>query len=192
MNRRAFSAAPLVIASCGSSDAPSASTASAASLPCEVEEVLLRDCRRCHSSPPAIDAPMPLIDAADVREPARSDPGMSIVTRIGERIQDPVAPMPRGGRLSASDLATLDAWLGGGAPSREAGATCRDAGGIATIGAGPASCRAHPMNVRCSSRTAPPPRPTRPTRSSQTREIPPCASRGRHRRRRRKRRRLPR
>lgn len=121
----------LVAASCSSSSGGSAggiASSASSALPCAVDDVLARNCRSCHSSPPKFGAPMPLATLADVRAASPSQAGKPVATRIGERIHDPVAPMPQGGQLDAADLATLDTWIAAGAPAAEASATCADAG----------------------------------------------------------------
>jgi hypothetical protein len=78
---------------------------------------------------------MSLGSVADVRALSPSDHSKPVSTRMGERIHDPVAPMPQGGHLSASDLAVLDGWLAAGAPAADsARAACVDAGGLADAG----------------------------------------------------------
>ncbi len=120
----------LVAVSCrssdGESDGPLAASASSA-LPCAVDDVLARSCRGCHSSPPEFGAAMPLETLADLRAGSPSEFGKPVYRRVGERIHDPVAPMPQGGRLDAADLATLDTWIAAGAPAAEGSATCTDA-----------------------------------------------------------------
>lgn len=109
---------------------PAATASASQGLPCAVDEVLARNCRQCHSSPPKFGAPMPLANVADVRAPSPTDPSKPVSTRMGERIHDPVAPMPQGGRLSPADLAVLDGWIAAGAPAADGEvATCGDAGG---------------------------------------------------------------
>ena len=104
------------------------SSASGLGLPCDVDRVLAKNCRSCHGAPPRYGAPMPLMTLDDVRAKAKTDAQKTIATKIGERIHDAVAPMPQGGKLSAEDMATLDAWIAGGASGAASSAACTDAG----------------------------------------------------------------
>lgn len=128
MKKIACAFALTAVASCSSNQTAEPSPNAAASLPCDVEDVLARNCRSCHAAPPKYGAPMSLVSLADVRAPSKSNAQKTVATKIGERIHDPVAPMPQGGKLSAKDMAILDAWVAGGAPAGEAGKTCTDAG----------------------------------------------------------------
>ncbi|MBX3191486.1 MAG: hypothetical protein KF819_31110 [Labilithrix sp.] len=120
-------------ASCSSNEsAGPTERSSTTSLPCDVDDVLERNCRSCHSSPPKFGAPVALVSADDLAAPSKSDPSKSVATRVGERIHDPVAPMPQGAKLSAADMATLDTWIAGGAKAIQG--TCADAGSIADAG----------------------------------------------------------
>lgn len=131
-----LASALLASASCRASDDEAPQSSASSALPCDVDDVLARQCRHCHSSPPKFGAPMPLVTGADVRAAAPSDPAKPVYARMGERIHDPVAPMPQGGRLSTSDLGILDAWIARGAPASNDGATC-DGGSGGGPDAGP-------------------------------------------------------
>jgi hypothetical protein len=109
------------------------SPSSSESLPCNVDDVLARNCRKCHSAPPKFGAPMPLVTFDDLHAPAKSDGHKAVFTRVGEKIHDPVAPMPQGGTLSAADMAILDEWVAAGAPAGVG--TCSDAGAVVDAGA---------------------------------------------------------
>ncbi len=103
------------------------------SLPCDVDAVLARSCRSCHSSPPAYGAPMPLLTLDDLHADAKLTPGKKVFEMVGARIHDDAAPMPQAPnpRLGGADLATLDAWVAAGAPAGAAactGAPAPDAG----------------------------------------------------------------
>lgn len=111
-------AASLAVA-CSASDgaAPTADNPDAgtvapggSALPCDVDAVLAKNCRQCHSSPPSFGAPMPLLTLADLRGEAKSGGGKKVFERVGVRIHDDAAPMPQAPnpRLSPADTATLD------------------------------------------------------------------------------------
>jgi cytochrome c551/c552 len=87
-------------------------------LPCAVEKILVANCQKCHAATPLYGAPMPLVTAADLHAPSKSDPSKKVYERVGVRIHDTAKPMPQppNAPLSAADTATLDAWIASGAP----------------------------------------------------------------------------
>ena len=87
-------------------------------LPCDVDDVLARRCRDCHFDPPRFGAPMPLITWDDLHAPSKSDPSKPVYVRVGEKLHDPVKPMPQPPNppLSDPDMKTMDTWIGLGAP----------------------------------------------------------------------------
>jgi hypothetical protein len=91
-------------------------------LPCDVARVLHDVCQACHSAPPALGAPMPLVTYDDTQAPSKSNPAEPVWQRMKARLHDPKSPMPPTAPLAPSDLAALDAWLGAGAPRSDA--TC--------------------------------------------------------------------
>ena len=93
-------------------------------LPCDVQRVLADNCWKCHSSPPKFGAPMPLTTHAQLIAAATSDATKKVHERVVKRIHDDAAPMPQAPnpRLSAADMAVLDAWSAAGAPASTA--TC--------------------------------------------------------------------
>lgn len=92
-------------------------------LPCEVQKVLASHCQSCHSAQPQYGAPMPLMTLADLRAPAVSDASKAVYTLVKARTHDAARTMPPkpNAALEAADLATLDAWIDGGAAT---GAAC--------------------------------------------------------------------
>jgi len=102
----------------------------ATDLPCDVDAVLAKSCRQCHSSPPSYGAPMPLLSSADLHASAKSNASKKVFELVGARIHDDVAPMPQAPnpRLSAADMATLDTWIASGAPAGTTSCTSEDAG----------------------------------------------------------------
>lgn len=110
-----------------------------AGLPCDVDAVLAKSCRSCHSSSPQFGAPMPLVTLADLHADAKLTSGKKVYEVVGKRIHDDAAPMPQppNPRLGNADLATLDTWIAAGAP---AGTTaCGDTDGGTPI-VQPLSC----------------------------------------------------
>lgn len=110
-------------------------------LPCDVDAVLARNCRKCHSAPPLFGAPMPLNNLADLRADAKQTAGKKVYEQVGVRIHDEASPMPQAPnpRLSPADTATLDSWIAAGAPAGTAACTgaAPDAG---SGGPAPLSC----------------------------------------------------
>lgn len=119
-------------AGCGGAE-PSA--ASGASLPADVARVIQASCASCHASAPRFGAPMPLVTYADTQRAALSAPARRVWQLMGERVHDPVRPMPAT-RLSAPDLAVIDAWVAAGAPGCT-GPAC----GTVNVGEGPGPVR---------------------------------------------------
>ena len=88
-------------------------------LPCDVDAIIAKNCRKCHDSTPKYGAPMPLTNAADLHAPAKTNPGRRVYELVPERIADDKSPMPQppNARLSAADRATIAAWASAGAPA---------------------------------------------------------------------------
>lgn len=89
-----------------------------ASLPCEVETVLATACATCHTNPPNSASKVPLESRADFFAPAASADDRTVAEVALARLHDATNPMPPPTEppLSPGQLATLDAWLTGGAP----------------------------------------------------------------------------
>jgi len=128
------------------STTPAAAPASA--LPCAVADVLARRCQSCHSATPQYGAPMPLVTLGDLRAPAPGDPTRRVHEDVGVRIHDDAQPMPKtpNPRLDAADLATLDAWIAGGAPA--SGDACPPSGSAPSPQAGVALSCAPDLHIR--------------------------------------------
>lgn len=89
-------------------------------LPDDVDAVLEKHCRECHSDPPRVYAPMPLVSWEDAHTFAPGhDSGPAIYELIERRIHDDHHPMPPITRdpLPASAKDTLDAWIFDCAPA---------------------------------------------------------------------------
>jgi copper type II ascorbate-dependent monooxygenase-like protein len=93
------------------------------SIPCDVQEVLDRQCTTCHGEMPRYGAPMSLWGAGDWRVPAVGDPTHSVYEQAIVRIDDAARPMPPTMPMPADDDAILRAWLAAGAPA-DATASC--------------------------------------------------------------------
>ncbi len=99
-------------------------------LPCDVDAVLRRRCQTCHSSPTKYGASAPLVAWDDVQK---------VAALVKARIHDGAKPMPPGPqpRLDAKELATLDAWIDGGAKPSSTKCLSDNAG----TGVKPLSCK---------------------------------------------------
>jgi len=126
-------------------------------LPCDVDAVLAKNCRSCHSDTPTFGAPMPLTSYESLVAPAKSDASKRVIDLVRARIRDDAAPMPQAPnpRLSAADIATIDAWANAGATRSTA--TCGgnpDAGPVDPLDCkpdlkvGPASAWAMPQAAK--------------------------------------------
>lgn len=101
-----------------------------ATLPCNVETILVEHCQQCHSAPPQYGAPMPLVTYANLLAPAPTNHSEPVFQMVDARIHDDAAPMPQppNPRLDATDMATIDSWVDAGAPPGSGGACAIDAG----------------------------------------------------------------
>jgi len=103
--------------SSGGDDA-GAKAATADGLPCAVAALLAQRCASCHGATPLFGAPMSLVSYADLQAPAPLHPELKTFEAVLERVHDDASPMPPAPkpRLTAAELATLDAWAKAGAP----------------------------------------------------------------------------
>jgi hypothetical protein len=118
-------------------------------LPCEVSAIAQQRCQLCHASTPLYGAPMPLVTFADFHKPAKSDSSRQVYQLVGQRIHATTNVMPplTQPQLMASELATLDAWIGAGAatgPESSCAATPARTGG-AGVGAPTGSATPPPV-----------------------------------------------
>ena len=104
------------------SDAAIDTTPVLGELPCEVATILETNCQNCHGAVPVYGAAFSLLTMADLLSPSFTDPSRSVAQLMVERIVDARAPMPPAPQplLSASDIATLTAWVNGGSPAGDA------------------------------------------------------------------------
>lgn len=119
----------LIVLGCSSSNDNSSTTDAgsvSSALPCDVDAILAKSCRNCHSDPPKFGAPMPLTNDAQLHAPAVTDKSKSVFQMVKARINDTQNPMPAGNMLPKPELDTLNAWLDKGAPKGTE--SCGDAG----------------------------------------------------------------
>ena len=101
-------------------------------LPAEIDDIVERRCRMCHSDPPRMYAPFPLVTWEDVQRLRSKKTGEPVYEVIGRRIHDtkrPMPPLPAPSlsdseradwpKLTGEEIDTLDAWIADCAPPAE-------------------------------------------------------------------------
>jgi hypothetical protein len=92
-------------------------------IPCDVFEVLHRECHLCHSDPPTMGAPYVLLSYEDTQATYYED--RKLFQRMNEVIRPGASPrMPFGGMLNDKDLEILGGWLDKCAPPTADGKGC--------------------------------------------------------------------
>jgi hypothetical protein len=95
--------------------APGRPSTGSTALPCDVNTILKTSCQSCHALTPISGVPMALVTWEDTQQPSVSNPALTVHDMMKMRIHSTTMPMPPTGMLPADSLATLDAWLDGGA-----------------------------------------------------------------------------
>jgi hypothetical protein len=92
-------------------------------VPCDVFEVIHRECHRCHTDPLVMGAPFPLLTYEDIQEPFNDK--IRRFQRMNQVIRPNGVPrMPLGGMLNDQDLKILGDWLTMCAPPVTEGTGC--------------------------------------------------------------------
>lgn len=84
-------------------------------VPCELAQVLAKDCASCHGTKPSGGAPNSMMSYDDLVAASQNDPSMTIAEMSLQRMQDSTTPMPPDG-AKAEDLAALQSWVASGMP----------------------------------------------------------------------------
>ncbi len=105
-------------------------------VPCDVAQVLAKDCASCHAATPTGGAPNAMMSYDNLQAASQNDPSMTIAAMSLQRMQDAKSPMPPDG-ANADDLAILKSWIDAGMP---AGTEACDATAAASIYATPSVC----------------------------------------------------
>lgn len=92
-------------------DAGAAADAGMNGLPCDVADVIQRNCLSCHGAPPSGGATVSLTSYASV---------VAVASEALSRMRN--ATMPPTGKVNAADLAVFSAWVDGGTPEGSCGA----------------------------------------------------------------------
>jgi hypothetical protein len=107
---------PIQDAAVSTSDAAVVSTAERG-LPCAIDQLLTKHCRKCHGAPLEPGVPAALLTYADL---TTQTAGVTRLERVKARIHDTQRPMPpvyAQDVLSVDALKTLDDWIAAGAPA---------------------------------------------------------------------------
>jgi hypothetical protein len=84
---------------------------------CTTLGVVRTKCQSCHGASRMFGAPMSLVTYDDFQKPAVTDPTKKVYQMVSARIHDMNRPMPPINQptLAATELASIDAWIAGGA-----------------------------------------------------------------------------
>ena len=93
-------------------------------IPCEVFDVIHRNCNPCHQDPPLMFAPFPILTYEDTQMPFGMN-GLVRYQRMNQVIRPTGVPhMPQGGKLTDADYKILTGWLDMCAPPTAEGMGC--------------------------------------------------------------------
>lgn len=107
----------------GTATTPTEPTKAAGStgLPCDLANLLAKDCGLCHADAPTRGAKYPLLTRAHLT--AKDADGRTLAEVSLERMRDTEAPMPPDGLLATSDVDVLARWIDDGMPEGSCGET---------------------------------------------------------------------
>lgn len=89
-------------------------------LPCDVEQVLVDKCQRCHQDPPLMNAPFPLVTYGDTQELYFTQVTFAAMRSAISSTFMPLNPPD----LTPAERETMLTWLCSCAPSAPAGTVC--------------------------------------------------------------------
>jgi len=107
-------------------------------LPCDVQAMLARYCQNCHSNPPTMNAPMPLMTWADLTAPTKSNKNKSCGIAAAQRMRSldtPMPPKPASG-VPLATIAMFEDWVGEGMKKDTCAPPASDGGGAGEGGGG--------------------------------------------------------
>ncbi len=104
-------------------------------LPCAIADLVARHCASCHGQTPLFGAPMSLTRYSDWAALSPDGSGQPVYADVEQRVHADVGqmPPPPNTPLSADELATLDAWIAGGAPSMDCKSAPATDGGMPPV-----------------------------------------------------------
>lgn len=106
-----------------------ATTTGVSGVPCDVADVLARECNSCHGSSPAGGANNSLTTYEQLLAPSKTDPSKTVVQLSIERMKASSKPMPPSAPAAPADVAVLERWVAAGLPKGDcAGAVGPDYG----------------------------------------------------------------
>ncbi|HEY2733132.1 MAG TPA: hypothetical protein VGI70_04065, partial [Polyangiales bacterium] len=105
------------IASAGAPAAGSPAPTTSSNSFCDALGVVRTKCQTCHGAMHLYGAPMSMVTYDDFQKPAVTDATKKVYQMVSMRIHDAMRPMPpiNNPTLTATELATLDGWIAGGA-----------------------------------------------------------------------------
>jgi len=107
--------------------------------------IFQQKCKTCHDGRGTAGTPMGLVNYEDFLAPAKTKPTVLVYKMVQTRVHDTAKPMPMAGMLPATDLASIDAWVAGGA--KDCGFTHATATGAAGSSGGAAGAAGGPGGV---------------------------------------------
>lgn len=120
-------------------DMPTPQDAGDNGVPCDVETVLADRCQGCHTDPPLMGVPMPLMTYAQITAQSVPYPSQTILERMLVRMQSSTTPMPPAPamRATSAEIAVIQAWASSGAPTGSCGVPATGDGGTGTVVSNP-------------------------------------------------------
>jgi len=109
---------------------------------CDIKRTLDARCIACHDDKGSANTPMSLLTYGHTQAAAFSDASRRVYELIGARVHDKTKPMPPQQKLTAAELAQIDAWVAAGAPAGDDPSCGKSAPIVATPDEWPADCDA--------------------------------------------------
>lgn len=111
----------------GDASAPGAQAGSTG-MPCDVEQVFLKNCSSCHTAP--LSAPISLASYDDLVAESKKHPGQKVAEVAVARMKSTTDPMPPdpAPHVGADAVAVVEKWIADGYPKGSCGASGNDGG----------------------------------------------------------------
>jgi hypothetical protein len=98
---------------------PQSTKSTTTGLPCDVSQVLSKNCQTCHGSTPQAGASTSLVTWDDLQ---KDHGGKKLYEVVKDRIHAETQPMPPAARLATTEIQSIDDWVAAGAPKSDS--TC--------------------------------------------------------------------
>ncbi|MBS2019568.1 MAG: hypothetical protein JST00_42295 [Deltaproteobacteria bacterium] len=85
-------------------------------VPCDVAEVLARECNSCHGSFLTGGAPNSLTTYEELASASKADPKRTFAQLSVDRMKESAKPMPPSGEVKPADVEVLERWIAAGMP----------------------------------------------------------------------------